>query len=443
MLSPMPNLNICLVAGEASGDVQGALLAEALPGCQLWGVGGPELRKGGFNALVTTEEMAVMGFAEIVSSYPRISKAYKLLLHALDTRKPDILVLVDYPGFNLRLAADAFARGITVVYHIAPKVWAHGSHRAQILAENTHLATCILPFEESLLRSKGVNAHFVGNPLRDAVANFVQKNPHHTKLSDAHFHIGLLPGSRRSEIHYVLPVLIQSFAKLQDELAHKTTHRIAGVLPVASTLDRQWVVEQAVKAAVECGKNREWLQKNIVFLNGQSHLAMQNVNYAWVCSGTASLETAFFGTPLSVIYKMSPVSYAIAKKIVKVPYAGLANLCVNRELVPEFLQEKASVSNLVAHALEFLVESPARAHLCSELLALRDLFPQKSAHRAGQLMLELHARYSHEAGASVGQGERVEKGEKSAPYARRFHMQEATRLNLIASHAGRSTEVLP
>jgi len=386
------SLSICLLAGEASGDAQGALLATALQSefakagirIKIWGSGGRLMHAAGVENVVHIDELSAMGFAEVLAVYPRLSAAAHKLQMNLKLRNPDITILVDYPGLNMRLMEDAFHLGSCVVYHIPPKVWAHGVGRVARLRDCTYLVTCILPFEVKLLKRAGVNVCFVGNPLNDEVQRFLHTRTKElvTNRSEIPL-VGLVPGSRSGEIERIFPTLVKSFLRTRAAL----NGRLKAVVPVASTISRSRIEELLIHSLSE--ENAQSARVDIeLHSEGCLLTALKDCRYAWVCSGTAALETALLGIPLSVVYKMHPLTYAVAKRLVRLPYISLVNLCAERELVPEFIQEQASVENLSAHALSILGSPAAEHHLHEQLLALQKVFPLDSARRAAHEILD-------------------------------------------------------
>jgi lipid-A-disaccharide synthase len=383
---------ICVVAGEASGDAQIAPVLKALRAelaavgahdVPFWGAAGPHMRAMGVECVVPTEDLAVMAFSEILPAYFRVRNAYDSLLEEIEKRRPVAVILVDYPGFNLKLARDAFLRGNTVLYHIAPKVWAHGWNRVGALGDYTHLVTSILPFEESLLRNAGVNARFVGNPLADAVKRFRAENSLHS-LSRDRVQIAVLPGSRKSELKALVPLYLRSLFALEKKLMRP----ILGRVPVAATLSVEEVRSLFQAAAEQAGISSEWLSSRVSLEESSTYAILNEADYCWVCSGTAALEVGLFGVPNSVAYRTSLVSALIMKALIQVPYVSLGNLCARRAIVPEFLQFQATEENLVNHAVALLQDESARRGMISDLHGLVRLFPEGAAERAAKLMTQ-------------------------------------------------------
>lgn len=388
---------ICVSAGESSGDAHGALLIQALrnllslshfkdqkiPENFFWGIGGKLLRELGVEILFNAEDLNVVGFIEAFSRYCKHSECRRLLLFELDRRKPVAIILINYSHFNLRIAEDAYLRNIKVIFHIPPQIWARkGVSRIATLKKYTHLVTCILPFEEKFYKQYNLTVQFIGNPLFDAVSAYKLKQPELRKYDGTNFLIGLLPGSRKKEIENNFPVMIEAFANLLEVVPN-----VIGYVSIANSIEPDFlknIYENACKKL-----NKQKLHGKIVFIYNDSYKVMKDVHYAWVCSGTATIETAFFETPMSVIYKMSSINAVIAKKLVTVKYISLVNLCMNDSIVPEYIQKDANVKNLSEHAKEILTDSIKRNEMITNLSKLQKFFPQNAAFTAAQEILNL------------------------------------------------------
>jgi lipid-A-disaccharide synthase len=388
-------LSVCIVAGEASGDAQGALLVRALRGeldsagikLDIWGSGGKLMRAAGVETLVHIDELSAMGFVEVLTVYPRISAAAHRLQNAMQLRRPDITILIDYPGLNLRLMEDAFHLGSCVVYHIPPKVWAHGARRAARLRDCSYLVTCILPFEESLLRRAGVNARFVGNPLNDEISDFLKSSAHSKHVSANSTVVGIVPGSRSGEIEKVFPTLVQAFVKTKRTFAKE----LKAVVPVANTVSRNHLEYVLHSTLVQ--ESAEKMRVDIELVSDSSlKSVLSECSYAWVCSGTAALEAALLGVPMSVAYKMHWMSYTIAKRLVSLPHVSLVNLCAGREIVPEYIQDAATPEALSAHALSLLNSPEKSAAMRADLATLKSVFPKDSARNAARAILDCYGQ---------------------------------------------------
>ena len=388
------NGGICIIAGEASGDAQAALLIRALkeeiqnrnlPSKNFWGSCGPLMRNEGVEDIIKVEDLAVFGIVEIISHYPKISHCYKKILNEIKIRQPEAVILIDYPGFNLKLLQDIYALGNTAIYHIPPKAWSHGSRRTQILKEYCHLVTSILPFETNFFKENGVNTFFAGNPLKDNVDEYIAAH----QIKKIPFKIGLLPGSRKNEIKRLLPILIESFI-----LLHEKEKKITGAIPIANTLIPDFVKEIAYNTAQKMGYSKEWLDERISFGIGNAYEVMATSSYAWVCSGTATLETAFFNTPMCVIYKVSPLTAYIGRKLIVVKYVSLVNLTENTEIIPEYLQEMAKPINLVNHALKIFYDKEYENKMLNGIKKVQQAFPKNAGKNAANAILDCIEKYN-------------------------------------------------
>lgn len=390
--APVP-CEICIVAGEASGDAQAALfiphlkLALEQKGFEptFWGAAGPNMIQEGVEPVVAVEDLAVMGVTEVISHYFTISRCYKKILQRIQTKEPLAVIFVDYPGFNLRLLQDTYQLGVTTIYHIPPKVWSHGAARIEKLKKYAHLVTSIFPFEVDFFRAKNVNIKFIGNPLRDHVAQFTKAHP--SKKNP--YQIGILPGSRKNEIIKLLPTLVEAFFEL-----HKIDNRLIARIPIAPTLELPFVEKVLHTTLQKLKISPLWAQTYIQLSVGDAYDVLNTSVYAWVGSGTATLETAFFKTPLCSFYKVAPITGLLVKFFLRVKYVTLVNLCANKEVIPEFLQKKMTVDNLVSHASNLYRSSQARLKMTQELMRIRDSFPLNAGRNAAQAVLECILNYN-------------------------------------------------
>ncbi len=350
-------MRIFLIAGEASGDLHGAELVRALrchhDGLQLQGWGGEMMASQGVEVLKNYRELAFMGFWEVITHLPAIYQNFQLCRRQITSFKPDAIVLIDYPGFNLRMAAWAKAQGYRVFYYIAPQVWAWHSSRVKQIRRYVDQLYAILPFEESFFRQHGVGVSYVGHPLLDIVSRFVPAADFLSRqgLEEGKI-IALLPGSRRQEISRMLPEMLT----LTDDFQ-----------------DAQWVIAGA--AALPAAFYEELLDKQaagrrIKLIMGQTYELLAHASAAVVCSGTATLETALFGVPQVVGYRAAPLSYHIARRIVDVPYISLVNLIADKPLVAELIQHDFNRQRLVEQ-LHWLLSDTGRADMLAGYEALK------------------------------------------------------------------------
>ena len=324
---------IMIITGESSGDLHGSHLiraaAEQYPEMSFFGVGGKRMVAAGCQLIFSSDELAVMGVWEVAAQFYGIFRRFKQLKRILQgPEAPDALVLIDFPDFNLRLAKVAKKLGIAVLYYITPKVWAWRKKRAKVIAENTDQLALIFPFEPDIFRPFGVAAEYVGNPLLDEYVNNRPKGDLRARLGIGGEEqvVGIFPGSRKSEITYILDSLVET-----AKLIHRDKPGAKFLLPVAPSLDAD-IFHTRLNG---CGIPIFILEENI-------YEVAHACNAVLCVSGTVTLQLALTGTPMAILYKIAPLSYAIGKHLVKVEHVGLTNIIAGREIVREFIQDAAS-----------------------------------------------------------------------------------------------------
>ncbi|MDZ7372907.1 MAG: lipid-A-disaccharide synthase [candidate division KSB1 bacterium] len=371
---------ILIVAGEASGDLHGSRLVKELkglrPDLEFFGIGGDRMRGEGVELLVHADRLAFLGVAEVIRHLPFVLRVLRLLTRALEQRRPDLAILIDYPGFNLRFAARAKARGVPVFYYIAPQVWAWGKGRTAKLARRVDRMAVILPFEERIFREAGIDAYFVGHPIVEAVGDETPRDSFRKSLGvDEHgILLGLFPGSRRQEIERHLPEMCRLVALWQaDEPG------LVGAVSKAAS-----VPEDVYRRAL--GKAREVR----IALTDRHYALMHHADVLVVASGTATLEAACFGTPYVIVYRVSPLTYFLGRRLVTVPYLGLVNVVAGRRVVPEFLQNDFRAEKLRKALQTLLSDLELRRQMQANLEEVRRrLGPPGAARRTAELVLEL------------------------------------------------------
>jgi lipid-A-disaccharide synthase len=368
---------ILLVTGEASGDLHAAALVKALRPLgpvRVRGIAGPALRAAGVESILPAEELAMVGFSEVLAKLPRIFKARALLLDEWRRFEPHAVVLVDYPGFNLRLGPALKRRGARIFYYIAPQVWAWHPERARAMARWVDRLAVVFPFEEPLFRKAGVEARFVGHPLLDDLEPETDEATFRAELGleAGQPILGLLPGSRPQEIARHLEPLVSAAQALRRERPS-----LAVVLALAPGL--------GLGAA-------ETSLSGIRVVRGRTRATQAFSTACAVASGTATLETALFGTPLVILYRTGRLNYAIARRLVTLSRIGLPNIVAGREVAPELLQSAARGPELARLLARWLDDPVARAEAHRELAVVRERLggPGASA-RAAALLWELAA----------------------------------------------------
>ena len=397
----MDSGGIFISAGEASGEAYGALLIEELRrqlaarGRQerFWGMGGPRMVAAGLDRVVRAEDMAVMGITEVVRHLPRIYREFRRLKEAVRTRRPSVAVLIDFPDIHFKLAQELHSHGIPVIFFVSPQLWAWKKHRIKLVQKYVDRMLVIFPFEEPFYRERGVNAEFVGHPLAELPLPAISRQDFAKKAVEIHQDqwnygpgpdglpkgthpingeiryeldpnkpwIALLPGSRMPEISKNFWEMVKAALALGRDYEY--------IIPIAPTL----TPEQISRIQYQLGDGL--LPDNpprFTFVR-DSRAAMFHARASIVASGTATVEAALIGNPFVVVYRVSPLTYAIAKRVVTVPHVAMANLIAQKRLVPELIQNDFTASNIVKELTPLLPDGPPRQSMMKGLAELRTL----------------------------------------------------------------------
>lgn len=339
---------VMIVSGEASGDIYGADLVEKAlllaPDLHFFGIGGVRMREKGVETLVDSADMAVMGLVEVLKHFNVISSAFLTLKKILRENPPDLLILIDYPGFNIRLAKVAKKAGVKVLYYISPKVWAWKAGRIKTIAARVSRMAVIFPFEVPLYQKAGVPVSFVGHPMLDLIRVNSTRNEAAASfgLDPSRKIVGLFPGSRRSEIERILPAIVGSAVLLKERFPD-----LQFVLPLASTLQEKEITPYFASSNITPVITRERI-----------HDLIRGCDTIISVSGTVTLEIALVGTPMAIIYKLAPLTYSLAKRVVKIEHIGLCNIVAGKTLVKEMIQDEASPEN-IAEEMSTILSDPA------------------------------------------------------------------------------------
>lgn len=349
--------SIFISAGEASGDTYGALLIEALKKqgvTESFGLGGLQMRDSGCDTVVESREVAVVGLAEVVRHLPAIYARFRRLLREIDRREPAVAVLIDFPDFNFRLARQLHMRGIPIVYFVSPQLWAWRPKRIELVKKYVSKMLVIFPFEERWYRERAVQAEYVGHPLASLLAeahsNEASRKSYAQKwrLDPRKQWIALLPGSRMGEVARNLPEMLTITRQIPGEY----------VLPVAPTLDTQTLTKTLADITN-------------VHLVDDAGEALRHARAAVVASGTATVEAALIGTPMVVVYRVSPLTWKLGRKLVKLEHFAMPNLIAGRRIVPELIQEDFTAENVVCELNRLLADGPDRAQMLKDLTEVR------------------------------------------------------------------------
>lgn len=365
--------SILIVAGEASADLHGAHVLQALQhvrsDVRAYGVGGSALRQAGLQPWVRAEDMSVAGLTEVLFALPRLYGYMQRILRGVKALRPSVAVLIDMPDFNLPLAKRLKAMGIPVIYYISPQLWAWREGRVDAIRAVVDEMLVILPFEQAFYARHNVRAQFVGHPLvEQLLANGGPPTQAQARAQLAlppapHPIVALLPGSRRKELQRHLPTMLASLKLLA---AQKPGLR--AVLPIASTLARTEIEAMLAGTAVE-----------VLLVDQQSTAALMAADAAIVCSGTATLQAALLQRPMVVVYRVSWLSYFLLRRLIKVAHIALVNLIAGRAIVPELVQKQLTDANVAAALLPLMQPCVARTDMQQALGALRAKLSEKMA----------------------------------------------------------------
>ena len=376
--------SVMIVTGEASGDLHGANLVKAMlksdETINFAGMGGEEMGSAGVELLFDAAKVSVVGVAEVISHLPDIFKAQKVLKKYLAKSRPDLLIIIDLPDFNLLLAKFAKSLGIKVFYYICPQVWAWRSGRVKTIRERVDTVGVILPFEESFLRERGVVANYVGHPLLDTVhvtqtrAEFFE----HHGIPQERRCVGLLPGSRKKEVASLLPTFLAAARKLQE----KNSERLSFLVPLASTINEQELLSHGVEEYST--------DLDIHIIRGDRYSLMAACECVVAASGTVTLELALLDIPMVVTYRLSSLTYRLGRLLIKLEHFSLVNLIAGKEVVPELLQDEVQPEAIADFLQSFLFQTDKRAKVLNGLAKVRDKMGTEGAsERAAQLALHM------------------------------------------------------
>lgn len=372
--------DILIVAGEASGDLHGARVVESLlrmePAARVRAMGGEFLRRAGAEIVVDSSRLAVVGITEVLGRLGDLARAYWDLKGLIRRGEIGLLMLIDFPDFNLRLAQFAREAGVPVLYYVSPQVWAWRSGRTKVISRRVDRMAVIFPFEVPLYREAGLQAEFVGHPLMDTLG--AEENPARIPPEEEGWRgeplVALLPGSRHREVFSLLPEMIRA--------AQIITGKKAGarfLLALAPTID-----EEEIKRILPFSGPR------IEVVRGKTDRVLRAADLVLVASGTATLETAIRGKPMVIVYRVSPLSYWVGRAMIRVKWIGLVNLVAERSLVPELIQKEATGEKMAAEALRILEDEPYREAMIQGLAEVRQKLGSPGAsERVARMALEM------------------------------------------------------
>ncbi|MFH1245136.1 MAG: lipid-A-disaccharide synthase [Candidatus Omnitrophota bacterium] len=368
---------LMFIAGEPSGDLHSAHLISALqkidPRLEISGMGGEKMRQAGANIFLDMSELSIIGFTGVLANILKIKKIFQAILARVDQDPPAAVILVDYPGFNLKLAQELKKRHIPVIYYISPQIWAWWPGRIKTIQQAVDKMLVVFKFEEALYKKHGIDVSFVGHPLLDTAYPAIPREELLTKLGLSHQKIiGIMPGSRRGEVERILPVLLQSAKIIQDRIP-----RIQFVLLKAPQLGKEYYESKIKISGVP-----------VTLCANQTRDFLNLCDFVLAASGTATLETAIMQRPMVIVYKVSFLNWLIAKQLIRLPYIGLVNVVAGRKIVPEFVQFQAQPRLIAQAALEILDNREKLNQMQNELRKVREsLGTPGASQRAAEIIL--------------------------------------------------------
>jgi lipid-A-disaccharide synthase len=368
---------ILIICGEASGDLHAASLATAIktidPKIKISGVGGQALRQAGAEIIYDIKGLSVIGLFDVLKKLPHFLELKKFLINTIKQEEFDAVVFVDFSGFNLRLAKE-LNNVVNTIYYVSPQVWASRRGRVETIKKYIGKMIVLFKFEEEFYKKYGVTADFIGHPLLDIVKPSMQKNEllNNLKFSGEKSTIALLPGSRKQEIKNILPIMLQSAKLINDKTAAQ--------LVIAKSPSVDWEIYNRII---------EKSGMDVKMVEGKTYDCLNIADFAFVCSGTATLETAIMQKPFCVIYKMGLLNYLLYRPQVKLPYIGMVNIVAGKKIIPEFIQFGANPKKIAQETLNILRDKNKLQKISAELnLVKSSLGSPGAATRAAKIITE-------------------------------------------------------
>jgi len=367
-----------IVAGEASGDLHGAHLVRAIvkhfPKIEFYGVGGEHLKNEGVTLLSSSDELGVVGVSEVVKKLGVVLNVFHKLSRFLKEQHPDLLILIDYPEFNLRLARAAHKNGIPIVYYISPQVWAWRANRVKLIRRLITKMIVIFPFEQEFYKKHGVDVEWVGHPLAETVKSSLTKEEfcQQHALEPSNPIIGILPGSRESEVQRLLPVMIEATHHIRQQQSN-----VQFVLPLAPSLQTSNLFKNTLPSYVQ-------------LIRQQTYETVNAADLIVTASGTATIEAAILETPMIITYIVAPLTYWLGRFFIKVPFIGMVNLIAGKQVAPEIIQTMVTPKRMTQEVLTLLRNPEKLTTTKQELRTVRKKLGEPGApDRAAAIIAEL------------------------------------------------------
>ncbi len=372
----MANKHILLVCGEASGDLNAANLVREIlrinPEIKISAVGGELLRQAGAEVFYDIKDLSVIGFFDVLKKLPKFLQLKKIVLEKIESEKPDAIILVDFSGFNLRLAKE-INNTRPVIYYISPQVWASRSGRIQTIKKYIRQIIVLFKFEEEFYKKHGITVSFAGHPLLDIVRPSMEKNEFFKALglSASKITLALLPGSRKQEIENILPTMLKTARIISQD---KPSLQIV----IAKSTQVDWELYR---------KLTEKFKLNLKIIEGKTYDCLNIADFALVASGTATLETAVMQKAFVIIYRMNWLNYLLYRPMVRIPYIGMVNIVAQKKIIPEFIQSGARPKKIASAVLK-IMQNPSRLEqIKNDLAKIKDSLGEKGASQRAALAL--------------------------------------------------------
>lgn len=371
---------ILIIAGEASGDVHGSSLVRELrkanSSLEVFGIGGDKMKKEGTELIFHIDKLSFMGFFEVIKNLSFIRGVMKTMVSVAETKRPDLVILIDYPGFNLRFAKKLKKLGIPVIYYISPQVWAWGGNRVKKMRGLIDKMVVIFPFEKEIYKKFGLDCEFVGHPLLEVTRPILplEDFPKKFDIRKNDVVVGLLPGSRWQEVEKILPIMLESCKFLKTRI--KNLKVLLGLAPT--------IKKEKIKNLQNLAGSQARIVENLTYD------LMKHSNLLLITSGSATLECAILGTPFLVLYKTSLWTYLIAKSLISIPDIALANVVAGKRIVPEFIQNKAIPNRIAEEMYEILTDRERYKTIQNELKKVKGKLGEEGASKkAAQIVTEM------------------------------------------------------
>jgi lipid-A-disaccharide synthase len=371
---------ILIIAGEASGDLHGSSLARELknidPGLSIFGIGGDKMKREGTELIFHIHKLSFMGFFEVLKNLSLVKRVMRTMISVAESRRPDLVILIDYPGFNLRFAKRIKSLGIPVVYYISPQVWAWGGNRVKKMRSLIDKMVVILPFEKDIYERFGIDCEFVGHPFLEVVKPILTSDDFQRKfdIRKNQTVVGLLPGSRWQEVEKILPLMLESCKLLNTRI--KNPQFLLGLAPTIRKEDVEGLLKQT--------------DSGVQVTEQLTYDLMKHSDLLLVASGSATLECAILGTPFVVLYKTSLWTYLIARSLVSIPNIALANVVAGKRVVPEFIQRQAIPGRIAEEMYLILTERERYRTIQNELKKIKEKLGEEGASkRVAKIVCEM------------------------------------------------------